>query len=63
MSAPEFCANAGVTIDAARQQIAAYLNLNFTELLLCTGIAISLPRLRSNIPPRALRVPGGFKEL
>jgi hypothetical protein len=42
MSDPEFCANAGVAMHAARQQIAANLKLNFTKLLLCAVAFISL---------------------
>jgi hypothetical protein len=37
VSAPEFCAKAGVTVDAARQQIAAYLRIEFTNNSLVPG--------------------------
>jgi hypothetical protein len=43
MSGPESCANAGVTMEAARHTIAPNLRFDFTEYLLCTGASVLLP--------------------
>jgi hypothetical protein len=37
-------------MDAARQQIAAYLKLDFTERLLCTGSIIRFPGYEAIYP-------------